>query len=123
MIFDDFRVGGDIGEVGQARRQFRDEGDAADLFERALAPQLLAEENGVNRGAGLGESDHRPEDELMGADVEVARGEQLYGLMNEAVVEDDRAEDRTLGTRAVRQRAVEEVSHGSPPCAWSRLRL
>ncbi len=109
VVFDDLRVGGDVGEVRQPVGQLGDEGHPAGLLKDALAPQLFAEEQRVDLGAALGEPDHRAEDELVRADVEVLGAQKLDGVVDERVVEEDGAENGALGLGAVGQRALQEL--------------
>ena len=112
FVANEIGVSCDVREVRQAERQLGDERDAADLLDHALAPEFFAEQDRVDLGAALAQGDHGAEDELMGADVEVVGAQQLDGLVDECVVEDDGAEDGALGIGVVRQRAFKQLLAG-----------
>ena len=105
LLLDDARVVLDVGRARYAVHERREIGRAADLVELARAPELLFERDQVDRVSALAEPLHLVEDAPVRIAEEVARRDQLRGVVERFVVDQDRAEDRLLGLEVVRQRA------------------
>ena len=114
LLLDDLRVVLDVGRARHAVGQRRDVGRPADLVELAAARQLLLERDEIDRVAALAERDHLLEDAAVRVAEEVARVDQLGGVVERLVVDQDRAEHGLLGLEIVRKRAFRcgEVSQG-----------
>ena len=105
FLFDDAGVVLDVGRTRHAVGQRRDVGGSADLVEVAGASKLLLERDEIDRVAALAERDHLVEDAPVRVAEEVARVDQLRGVIERLVVDQDRAEDRLLSFEVVRKGA------------------
>ena len=117
LFLDDPRVVLDVGAPRHAVGQRGDVGGTADLFELARPAQFLAQRHEINRLVALAQRDHLVEDAPVRVAEEVARIDQLDGVVERLVVNQDRAEDRLLSLEIVRQGAFggdgcESFGHG-----------
>src|SRR5262245_38418530 len=104
-----------VDECGNVRR-------AANFVEIPRAAQFLFERDEVDGIAAFDELDHLVEDPAMRVAVEVARVDDLGGEVERVVVEQDRAENRTLRFQVMRERAFgytfghERDDYSTCPC-------
>ena len=104
LFLDDARVVLDVGAARHAVGERRDVGGAADFLELARSLQLVLQRDQVDGVVALAERDHLVEDAAMRIAEEVARVDQLGGVVERLVVDQDRAEYGLLGLEVVRQR-------------------
>ena len=128
LLADDARVVLDVGGVGQAVDERGDIGRAADFVELSRARELFLERDEVDRVSPLAQLDHLLEDPAMRVAVEIARVENLGGLVERVVVDEDGAEDGSLRFEVMRQRTIDCDRFGhrsalSSSALSSRLRL
>ena len=103
----DARVVLDVGGVGQAVDERRDVGRAADFVELSRAGELFLERDEVDRVSPLAQLDHLLEDPAVRVAVEIARVQDLGGLVERVVVDEDGAEHGSLRLEVVRQRPID----------------
>ena len=102
LFLDDARV---VLDVGRARHAVGEGGDVrrpADFVEVAGARELFLQRDEVDRVAALAEHHHPIEDAAMRVAEEVLGVDQLGGVIERLVVDQDCAEYRFLGIEAVR---------------------
>ena len=112
LFLDDPRVVLDVGGPWHAVGQRRHVGGPADFVEIAATRQLFLQGDEVDRLVPLVERHHLVEDPAMRVAVEVARIDDLHGLIERVVVDEDGAKHRTLGFEIVRKRAVRSSNDG-----------
>ena len=105
LFLDDARVVLDVGAARHAVGERRDVGGTADLLELARSRQLVLQRDEIDGVVALAERDHLVEDAAMRVAEEVARVDQLGGVVERLVVDQDRAENGLLGFEIVRKRA------------------
>ena len=105
LLLDDARVVLDVGRARHAVHERGDVGRASDLVDLARPAELLLQRDQVDGVAPFGEPDHLVEDPAVGIAEEVAGVDDLGGEVESAVVQKNRAEDRTFGFEVMRKRA------------------
>ena len=80
----------------------RDVGRAAHFVQLACARELLFQRDEVDGVAALAELHHLFEDAAMGIAKKIARVQDFSGRIERVVVDQNRAEDGTLGFEVVR---------------------
>ena len=114
LLLDDAGVVLDVCRARHAVGERRDVGRPADLLQLPCARQLLLERDQIDRVAALAQVHHLVEDAAVRVAEEVARVDQLGGVVERVVVDEDRAENGFLGFEIVRKRAIGrgDVGHG-----------
>ena len=107
LLAHDARVVLDVGGVGQAVDERGNVGGAADFVELSRAGELFLERDEVDRVSPLAQLDHLLEDPAVRVAVEIARGQDLGGLVEGVVVDQDGAEHGSLRLEVVRQRSID----------------
>ena len=115
LLAHDARVVLDVGGVGQAVDERGDVGRAADFVELSRAGELFLERDEVDRVSPLAQLDHLLEDPAVRVAVEIARGQDLGGLVERVVVDQDGAEDGSLRFEVMRQRPIDSNRFGHRP--------
>jgi hypothetical protein len=117
LFLDDARVVLDVGRPRHAVDERRDIRGPADLLEIARAAQLLLEGDEIDGVAALDELHHLVENAPVRIAEEIARVDDLDGGIERVVVEQDRAEDGSLGLEIVRERALGD-GFGHTSASW-----
>src|SRR5688572_20786674 len=88
----------------------------ADFVELTRAGELFLERDEVDGVAALAQLNHLLEDPAVRVAIEIARVENLGGLVERVVVNQNGAEDGSLRLEVVRQRAIDcnRFSHANP---------
>ena len=107
LLAHDARVVLDVGGMGQAVDERGNVGGAAYFVELSRAGELFLERDEVDRVAPLAQLDHLLEDPAVRVAVEIARVQDLCGLVERVVVDQDRAEHGSLRFEVVRQRSID----------------
>ena len=103
LFLDDPRVVLDVRRPRHAIGERRDVGRAADVVEVARARQLFLQRDEIDRIAALAEHDHLVEDAPVRIPEEVARVDQLRGVVERVVVDQNCAEHGLFGVEIVRK--------------------
>ena len=112
LLFDDARVVLDVGRARYTVGERRDVCGPADFIQIAAARQFFFQRDEVDRLVPLIERDHPIEDAPMRVTIEIAGVDDLCGEIEGVVVDEDRAEHRTLGFEIVRKRALRSSNDG-----------
>ena len=106
FLFDDPRVVFDVRRSRDAVGERRNVGRTSDIVEIPGACQLLLQRHEVDRIAALAEHHHLVEDAAMSVAEEVARVDQLRGVVECVVVNQDGPENRFLSVEIVGKRTL-----------------
>ena len=107
FLLDDPGVVLDVPGAGNAVGQGGDVGGPSHRFEVPRPDQLLLEGDLVDGGGPLRQALHALVDLTVGITVEVAVPENLLGPVDGLVLDEDRAQDGSLGVQAVREALFE----------------
>ena len=102
LLLDDPRVVLDVGRTRHAVGQRRKVGRTAYFVELTTSRQLFPQRDEVDRIVALAERNHAVEDPAVGVAEKIARVDELGGVIERFVVNQDRAEYGFLGVEAVR---------------------
>ena len=111
LVAHDANVVLDAGPLRNAVDQRRQVRDAADGLDFLAAVELFGERDHVNRASGVLQIAHAREDAAMSVEREVV-GLELGRLIEDQVVEQDRAENGALGFNGGGKSALETVCVG-----------
>ena len=112
LLLDDLRVVLDVGRARHAVDERRDVGRAAHFLEVAGALELLLERDEIDRLAALRQIEHAIEDAAMRVAKERLRIDHRRRDVEGVVVDQDRAEHRSLRFEVVRKRALRGCGRG-----------
>jgi hypothetical protein len=104
LLLDDPRVVLDVGRSRYAVGQRRDVGRPPDLVQLPGPRQFFLQRDEVDGMTAFAERHHLVEDAAVRITEEVLGVDQLGGVVERVVVDQDRAEDRLLGIEIVRKR-------------------
>ncbi len=109
----------DVVRPGHPVHERRDVGGATDLVELPRAAELLCQRDEIDRPPMVLERDHLVEDEAVRVPEEVLRLDDLDGVIDDVVAQEDGAENGSFSVEIVRERAIDgtRVGHGRGP--WS----
>ncbi len=107
FFFDDARVVLDVGDAGHAVGEGGEIGSAAGGFKIAAAVEFFGEGDEVDGLLAFAEGDHLGEDAAVLVEEEILGLEIFDGGVEGVVVENDGAEDGTLGVKIVGERLFE----------------
>ena len=114
LLADDARVVLDVRGMGQSVDERGNVGGAAHFVELSGTGELFLERDEVDGVAALAQLDHLLEDPAVGVAIEIARGQDLGGLVERVVVDQDGPEDGSLRLEVVRQRSIDCNRFGHP---------
>ena len=112
LLLDDARVVLDVGGARHAVGERRDVGGPADFVQLARPRQFVLQRDQIDRVAALAEYDHLLEDAAVRVAEEIPRVDQLRGVIERLVVDQDRAEHGLLRVERMRQRTVGDSDVG-----------
>lgn len=120
FFFDDAGVVLDVGNFGHAVGKSGEIGSAAGGFQIAVAVKFFGESDEVDGVLGFAESDHLVKDAAVLIEEKVSAAEMLDGGVERMVIEQNGAEDGTLGVEIVRKRPFEDgISRHSVPSLFA----
>ena len=106
FFLDDLGVVLDVGRARHAVGEGADVGRPADFFNLVRSRQLVLDGDEIHRLAAVGERHHLLEDAAVRIAEEVLGVDDLGGLVEDLVVDENRAEHALLGLEVVRQGAI-----------------